>query len=104
MKLGRFLSNYIRAADLDEAVTLTIVSVEVEKIGREDDAQAKLILYGKELDRGIVLGSKAQLNQLSELFGDETDEWVGKHVVVYNDKSVLFKGKRVGGVRFRAAE
>ena len=49
---------------------------------------------------------KLSLNKTNTLFlidefGDETDEWEHKKITLYNDKNVMFKGKRVGGLRLR---
>ena len=99
MKFGRFMSNFIRASDVEEDTPLTISSIEVEEVGQ--DKTEIPVLYSEELDRGIVLSSKAIKEQLVERLGDETDAWIGKTIVVFNDKSVMYKGKRVGGIRIR---
>lgn len=36
------------------------------------------------------------------LGSDDTDHWIGKQVVLYNDPSVQFQGKLIGGIRIRA--
>jgi hypothetical protein len=41
---------------------------------------------------------------LRDIFGDECQTWIGHRVVVYNDANVMFAGKKVGGLRLRAAE
>jgi hypothetical protein len=32
---------------------------------------------------------------------DDTDDWVGKEVIVYNDENVSFGGQITGGLRIR---
>jgi hypothetical protein len=92
---GKFLSSYVRTADVKRPQTVTVDAVESEEIGTGDDRSAKLVAYFTELEQGVVLGSKAVLGFFVENFGEETDEWVGKEVVLYKDPSVTYKGKRV---------
>ena len=33
---------------------------------------------------------------------EETDDWIGRKVVLYDDPNVSFGGKLVGGIRIRA--
>jgi len=102
MKISKFVSNYIKSADLKKPQTVTISTVEVEKFEPKDrPAEEKLVLYTVELDQGVVL-CKAAILQLEELFGDETDGWLGKKVVIFCDPNIMFGGKRVGGIRFKA--
>lgn len=102
MKTGKFLSRYLRAADLKDSgpQTVTVASAAEETVGREDEREEKLVLYLKELDQGLVL-NKVNIETLVELFGDETDEWTGKKVELYYDPAVAYGGKRIGGVRIR---
>ncbi len=36
------------------------------------------------------------------LKSEETDDWIGKQIVLYDDPNVSFGGKLVGGIRVRA--
>lgn len=45
--------------------------------------------------------SKGMLRGLSAGWGPETDNWIGKSVRVYNDETVKWAGKEVGGIRIR---
>jgi len=103
MNLNRFVSAYIRAADVKpgEEKELTITGVELETMGPPDERQENPVLYTAELDQGIVLGSRAVLGFLTEAFGPETDDWIGKKVVLYKDPTVMYRGKAVGGLRFK---
>jgi hypothetical protein len=101
MKANRFLSPYVRSADVKAAVLLTVASVEAEELGLEDQKEEKLVAYFAELDQGAVLGSKAVLNFFVDEFGEDTNGWVGKKVIMYKDPTIEYMGKRVGGIRFR---
>lgn len=103
MKAGRFISNYLKAKDIEKPETVTVASVEAVSFKDDNGGDREsLVVYFEELDQGVVT-SKTSLAQLVEIFeSDETDEWIGKPVVMFNDATVQFKGKRVGGIRFRA--
>src|SRR5690606_19246814 len=105
MKVGKFLSKYVRAADIKDSgpQTVTITSVEEETVGQGEDKEDKPVLYTKELEQGIVL-NRSNIRILAELLeSEETDDWRGKRVEMFHDPSILFKGKRIGGIRFREA-
>lgn len=104
MKVGKFLSNYVKSKDLTKPVKLTITTTESETFneGKAEEKTA-LVVFFKELEQGVVL-CKDSINQLVELCGsDDTDDWSGKVVEMFNDLTVKFQGKNVGGIRFRKA-
>ncbi len=46
--------------------------------------------------------SKGMIRLLSEAWGDESDNWVGKHIKLYGDPTVKWAGKEIGGIRIQA--
>lgn len=104
MKVGRFLSPYVRTADVKRAQTVTVAAVEEEVIGQGEDRKPKLVAYFDELEQGAVLGAKVVLSFFAEEFGEDSDDWIGKKVVMYKDPTITFQGKRVGGIRFKLVE
>lgn len=102
MKIGAFKATYLNAADIETPTTITVRDVLVEEVSKED----RLVLYSDDLaegNQGIIL-NKTCLGELERIFGsDDTEDWVGKPCVVFNDKNVQYQGKRVGGIRFREA-
>ena len=104
MKTRKFVSEYIKSKDIKAPVTVTMISVEQRSF---DDPEKKakrdvLVVFFKELDQGVVL-SKASLKQIIDITGsDETDDWIGKKIVLFNDETVQYMGKRIGGLRFKA--
>jgi hypothetical protein len=102
MKVGKFLSSYLRAADVTQPVTITVERVVEETVGRPGKSERKLVLHYRGGTKVVVL-SKTMLGQLVEILkSDDTDDWAGKRVVMFQDPDVDFEGKRVGGIRFRA--
>jgi hypothetical protein len=107
MRIGKYISPYMRAEDLKAPKTLTIESTEIVSFKDQDnegkpDRDCVLVKF-VEVDVGVIAGKPA-LKQLVEILGtDETDNWISKKVVVFVDTGVQFKGKRMSGLRFRAA-
>ena len=103
MNVGKFLSSYLKADDIKDPQVVTIAKTLAEEIGRDDTKESKLVVYFKEIEKGVVL-NKTGIRTLSELFGSEdSDKWIGKKVTLYNDRNVMFQGKRCGGIRFKSA-
>ena len=50
----------------------------------------------------MVLNSTNIHNCAQACNSQDTDDWVGKKVVLYEDPNVSFGGKLVGGIRLRA--
>ena len=105
MKTGKFLSEYLKSKDVVKPMTVTIQSVEVRAFTDQETKKERksLAVSFKELDQLVVL-CKASILQLTEILGsDETDAWIGKLVILFRDDSVQYKGKKIGGLRFKAA-
>lgn len=93
MMLG-FLGTYITAAEIGtKTPTLTIARVVLEKVESlkqgDDDAGGKMkdrvIVYFRESksDRGWLL-NRTNAECLKEMWGRETDAWIGKRVTLYS--------------------
>lgn len=92
-----FPSKYLKASDLQQRqVLVKMANVEYEMIG--DDK--KLILYFQGKEKGMVL-NKTNANNISMIYGDETDDWQGHEVVLF-EAMVDFQGKTVPAIRVRA--
>ena len=100
-KIGQmFPSKYLKASDFDESGSvLTIDRVEMETVGQGKDADDKPIVYFKELEKGLVL-NKTNAGIISNLHGDDTDDWEGKLVTLYATE-VQFQGDMVEAIRVK---
>lgn len=97
MKMTKYVSQYLSASDLDVPVLVVIDQVSEDDVG----GTTKPVLYGED-SRHVFVLNPTNISQLSKLLGsDESDEWLGKMIVAYNDKSVMFGNKKTGGIRFR---
>lgn len=92
-----FPSTYLKAADLQgRNVTVIISHVRMEDVG--DDHKPVLYFQGKE--KGLAL-NKTNSNNISVLYGYETDDWTGKPIELF-EAQVDYQGKSVPAIRVRA--
>ncbi len=98
MKISKaFASEYLRAVDFEDGPkTLTMKKVMIGKVG--DDS--KPILYFEETEMGLAM-NKTNANIISKVYGDDTEEWIGKPIILYH-AMVEFKGDMVPAIRCRA--
>jgi hypothetical protein len=84
-------SRYLKADDLNgDPITLTIADVVMTELGQGEDKQRKLVLSFEDNDKEMVL-NKTNAVAIAKLYGQETDEWVGKRITVIA-REVDFKG------------
>jgi hypothetical protein len=92
-------SKFLRKEDFDEDQVVTISSIKLEEM-QGNTNETKWVLYFKELQKGMVL-NVTTIRVLEQAFGDESDDWTGKKVMVYVDPNVSFQGRVVGGLRLK---
>lgn len=103
VKIGAAFSDYLKQDDIgDKRVTVTMDRVEVDEVGSDDKPEKKPVLYFRGKDKGLIL-NRTNAQSISEIVGsDETDHWKGHQIVLYVDPSVMYAGRKVGGVRVTA--
>jgi hypothetical protein len=104
MKIGQMMAGkYLKKEDCDPPTLVTIDRFEEENVAREDQpTDMKWVMYFKDNEKGLVMNS-TNLQLAAIAFGtQETDEWIGRSLVLYHDPNVSFGGKLVGGIRVRA--
>lgn len=94
------VSKFLRKEDFDEDRVMTIKGVKLEDMPG-DDGQQKWVLYFREDAKGMAL-NVTSIRVLEKAFGDDSDMWMGKRVMLYVDPNVSFGGRVVGGLRLRA--
>lgn len=92
---------FFKADDLAEGpIDLTIKSIEEEEIGQAKES--KYVIRFDEDPRGVVMGT-AFYEVLKGIFDTaDLDAMIGQPVQLFRDPSIMYGGKRVGGVRPRA--
>lgn len=99
MKAGQLIeSKYLKKDDAGEGLLATIRSLKKENVGREDEQEIKWVIHFDECKPLVLNGTNIALIEKA-LGTDETDDWIGKQIVLYNDENVSFGGKVTGGVR-----
>jgi len=89
-----FASSYFRAEDFDKkGRDLTILTVEMEDVGKQE----KMVIHFVDEDKTLPV-NKTNALVLSEIIGDDTDDWGGQKIRVFRD-STMFNGKRVSCMR-----
>ena len=105
MKAGSLIeSKFLKKEDINDETgnLVTIDSLEQQNVGKDDgDEDLKWCMYFKEFKKPLVMNSTNIQLTTKALGTDETDDWVGKKIVLYVDDSVSFGGKIVGGIRIR---
>ena len=96
-----FPTNYLKAADFEDGdAILTIAGLEQQTLGQGRDAAEKWIVYFREVDKGLVL-NKTNAGTIAKLYGDDTDDWIGKKVTLYSTE-VQFQSEMVEAIRIRS--
>jgi hypothetical protein len=94
-----FKSKYFKATDVFEDIQLQIKAVTTEIIGEEREEKPMVYFVGKL--KGLVL-NLTNFNTMARICGsDETDDWVGKDVVLTTEM-VTFRGQTAPAIRVRA--
>ena len=99
LKQSRFLTR----ADVGAGVLVTIKEIYQDNTAKEGaPEELKWVMSFHELDKPMVLNStNGQI--IAQIVGsEETNDWAGHKVVLYDDPNVSFGGKLVGGIRTRA--
>lgn len=104
MKLSAMVpSSFLKQSDFDEnGLIVTVNRIEQQNVARDDEPEEKKwILYLNEFEKGMVLNT-TNINALAKACDtDDTDDCIGKEIVIYVDPNVGFGGKTTGGLRIK---
>ena len=93
-----FGGKWLKALDVGPRGLKGIIDeVTQEEVGNGDDKKLKLIVWIRGQDKGLVL-NVTNANDLASIYGDDTEAWNGKRIVLKADR-VMFQGKSVDGIR-----
>lgn len=95
---------YLSARDMvGQRVLATLETCHIEEFENKHTGgtDARPVVYFSDLDQGMVL-NKTNLKVLAREFGDETDAWRGKRVLVTTHKVKTPAGAEVDGLRIEA--
>jgi hypothetical protein len=93
--------NWLEKEDIgDRQVVVTIESITIHEMN-DGKRKAAVHFVGKEK---ALLVNVTNATAIEAITGtDEMDAWVGTRVCLYTDPNVMYQGKRVGGLRVKAA-
>ena len=104
MRIGEMKeSKYLKKEEVGKGKLVTIRELQKENVAMENQApEEKYVLYFEEAHKGIVL-NWTNIQLISQAVGsEETNDWIGKKIVLFEDPNVSFGGKLTGGIRVRA--
>ena len=86
-------SDQVNAVDLAVPVTVTVEGVDV--VGGDQPVNIHL----REFPGKAYRPSKSMRRVLVKLWGPKSADYAGRRLTIYNDPSVTWAGKAVGGIR-----
>ncbi len=96
-------SKFLTRADVGQGTLVTIREVFQDNVAKEGAPEEhKWCMAFDEVEKPMVLNSTNGQIIASFLKSEETDNWIGAKIVLFDDPSVSFGGKLVGGIRVRA--
>jgi hypothetical protein len=96
-------SKYLKKEDVGDGTILTIAGYANENVAPENQpAEHKWVLTFEDHKKGMVLNT-TNTQSLQELFGSSPSAAIGQQVMVYTDPNVSYGGRRMGGLRIKAA-
>src|SRR5210317_1924671 len=97
-------SKYLAKDDCgEEGIVVTIDRVSIEKVGEDmqGNAENKPVMHFKEQVKPLILNVTNFETIVHGTGMEDSDDWGGQKIKVYNDPTVSFAGRRTGGIRVR---
>lgn len=96
-------SKFLKRADVGAGKLLTIQECQQENVAKEGQPpEMKWCVFFQETEKPLVL-NRTNGELIAMITGERnSDNWGGHKVVLYDDPSISYGGKLVGGIRIRA--
>ena len=94
-------SRFLKKEDVPAPVLVTISAITHEVVDK-DTEEKKWAMHFEEFDKPLALNSTNLQITAKACGSQDSDEWLGRKIVIYTDDNVSFAGKIVGGLRLRA--
>src|SRR5688572_13834319 len=96
-------SNFLTRADVGRGMLVTIKELFQENVAKDGaPEELRYCLSFAEAEKPMVLNATNGQIIAGICKSEETDNWTGHKIVLYDDPNVSFGGKLVGGIRVRA--
>jgi hypothetical protein len=98
-------SRFLTKDEVGDGLTVRIDEVLKQNVAPNGSKpEERCVLYFEDSIKPLVLNS-TNAKTVADLLGtEEADDWRGKEIELYHDPKIEFAGKRIGGIRVRAAE
>ena len=93
-------SNFLKKEDLPKPVKVKIDSAEMIEFDQDGKTQRKIVLKFEGKEKALAC-NKTNARTIAAMHGDETDNWIGKEITLYNDPTVSMGDQVVGGIRIQ---
>lgn len=101
--IDEFFGDYLKTEHIKEEKEFEIKEVKIEKIGRGDQQEKKVVVYFEGLDKGLAM-NKINSNAIAKVADSrEIEDWNGVKVILYVDPDVTYMGDTVGGIRIKSS-
>jgi hypothetical protein len=99
---GDYLKGEVLKASGPVRGTISGVTIDTFKgqNGKPDEQKLSCVVDLGTEEKKVTL-NKTNLRVIIGAYGDDTDKWVGRPIVVYYDPNVSFGGRTIGGVRVK---
>ena len=98
-------SNYLSKGDVEPPITLTISKCEKKDVSLESEPEEMKWVISFEQDYKPMILNWTNINLIAASTGEEdSDNWSGKDIALYNDKAIMFMGKVTGGIRVNVGQ
>lgn len=98
-------SNYLSKGDVEPPITLTITKCEKKDVSLESEPEEMKWVIDFQQDYKPMILNWTNINLIAAATGEEESEnWAGKDITLYNDKTIMFMGKVTGGIRVNAGQ
>jgi hypothetical protein len=95
-------SRFLTKEDCGDGILVTITKVTEENVAKEGvTPEMKWCLHFHEIEKPLVLKSTNGQIIAGITGNEEMLDWPGTKIVLYNDPTITFGGKLVGGIRVR---
>lgn len=104
MHISKMISSkFVKSNDVDQPLLVTISEISEQNVAKENEPpEIKWSLAFSDYSKPLVLNvTNIQLCS-SVCQSEDTDDWIGHQIVLYNDPTIMYGGKMTGGVRIRA--
>lgn len=96
-----FPTTFLGKDDVQAPFCTVIRDVRMEKIKGENGEEDKAVLHFADQQIKAMIINSTNWTTLEDAYGEDSDMWRGKQVEIYIDPSVMFGGRRIGGLRVR---